>query len=112
MELKRAVELEPTNGVALNNLAVTLNTLGREDEADEVYERALRAVKARMAPSLLRVESYRVGRGPASRTACRTRGCLSEGARRRRSALEKTRSSSASSAIRTPGTTPRRCSTA
>ena len=67
VELKRAVELEPTNGVALNNLAVTLNTLGREDEADEVYERALRAVKARMAPSLLRVESYVWDRLPDAR---------------------------------------------
>ena len=67
VELRRAVELEPTNGVALNNLAVTLNTLGREDEADEVYERALRAVKARMAPSLLRVESYVWDRLPDAR---------------------------------------------
>jgi hypothetical protein len=67
VELRRAVELEPTNGVALNNLAVTLNTLGREDEADEVYERALRAVKARMAPSLFRVESYVWDRLPDAR---------------------------------------------
>ena len=67
VELRRAVELEPTNGVALNNLAVTLNTLGRAAEADEVYERALRAVKARMAPSLLRVESYVWDRLPDAR---------------------------------------------
>ena len=38
-QLRRAVELEPTNGVALNNLAVTLNTLGRADEADDLHER-------------------------------------------------------------------------
>ena len=67
VELRRAVELEPTNGVALNNLAVTLNTLGREDEADDVYERALKAVKARMAPSLFRVESYVWDRLPDAR---------------------------------------------
>jgi tetratricopeptide (TPR) repeat protein len=67
VQLERAVELEPTNGVALNNLAVTLNTLGRADEADDVYERALRAVKARMAPSLFRVESYVWDRLPDAR---------------------------------------------
>jgi len=67
VELRRAVELEPTNGVALNNLAVTLNTLGRSDEADDVYERALKAVKARMAPSLFRVESYVWDRLPDAR---------------------------------------------
>ena len=38
-----------------------------EDEADAVYERALRAVKARMAPSLLRVESYVWDRLPDAR---------------------------------------------
>ena len=67
VELRRAVELEPTNGVALNNLAVTLNTLGRAAEADDVYERALQAVKARMAPSLVRVESYVWDRLPDAR---------------------------------------------
>ena len=49
------------------HLAVTLNTLGREDEADAVYERALQAVKARMAPSLFRVESYVWDRLPDAR---------------------------------------------
>ena len=67
VELRRAVELEPTNGVALNNLAVTLNTLGRAAEADDVYERALRAVKARMAPSLFRPRSYVWDRLPDAR---------------------------------------------
>jgi len=57
VQLRRAVELEPTNGVALNNLAVTLNSLGKKEEADLVYEQALGAVKARIQPSLTSVES-------------------------------------------------------
>ena len=58
VQLRRAVELEPTNGVALNNLAVTLNSLGKKEEADLVYEQALEAVKARIQPSLVSVSSY------------------------------------------------------
>lgn len=40
---QRASEIDPANAGVLNNLAVTLEALGRYDEARETYERAIAA---------------------------------------------------------------------